>query len=71
MSSIQLLVTTDQAVWTATTSHGWITVNPPTGGSGTVATIVIPQNTTGAPRTGSVQFIVGGATTLFVFEQAG
>jgi hypothetical protein len=41
--------------WTATTTTPWITINPPTGGSGNgTVTFTVAANTTGTARTGTI-----------------
>ncbi|MFN8697415.1 MAG: C10 family peptidase [Burkholderiales bacterium] len=70
-SSVQYSVTTSPAAgcpWSATTSSSWLTVALGTNKSGSDTFIVVAdENTTGAPRSGSVT--VGGQTV--VVNQAG
>lgn len=69
LGSSSVVVTTNQASWSAVPNQSWISVAPSSGASGATLTVSVSANT-GAARSGSVTVSAGSASVTFAVNQA-
>ncbi|MCL2786972.1 MAG: hypothetical protein FWD59_00485 [Micrococcales bacterium] len=70
VASTGVLVTTNQASWTASSNQSWLTVSPSSGASGATLSVSVSANS-GAARSGTVTVTAGGASATVSVTQAG
>jgi len=66
-----VVVTTNQPLWSASSSEPWLKCTPSSGATGAVMTVSVLANTSNSPRTGTISVTADGATATLSITQAG
>ena len=69
--SLGVVVSTNQASWSASSNQSWLTLSSGTGQSGQTLTVSVPASTVSSPRSATVTVTAGGASATLSVVQAG